>query len=141
LVDEAVSRGAKVVTGGRRIGDRGFFYAPTVLTNVPKDAQILVEEPFGPIVPFQRFDSYEDAVQKANHVTLGLAAYAFTGSLKTAQRLSEDIECGVLGINTLTVSMAEAPFGGSRESGYGREGGTEGIDGYLASKFIVESVE
>lgn len=139
-VEDAVARGAKVATGGRRIGDTGFFYAPTILTDVSDDAAIMTEEPFGPIVPVTSFSTYEEVVRRANAVDLGLAAYAFTRSLETAQNISRDLECGVVGINTLAVSTVEAPFGGVKDSGGGKEGGTEGIDTYLKTKFIVESV-
>lgn len=141
LVDDAVAKGARVVTGGHRIGDSGFFFAPTVLANVPNDALILDEEPFGPVVPIQTFTSYDEAVALARHASLGLSSYAFTQSLKTAQRLSVDLECGMLGVNSLAVSMAEAPFGGFKDSGFGKEGGTEGLDAYMLSKFVVEAID
>jgi succinate-semialdehyde dehydrogenase/glutarate-semialdehyde dehydrogenase len=141
LVEDAVARGARIVTGGQRVGERGYFFAPTVLTQVHEQSQILAEEPFGPIVPFQTFDTYEEVVARANHLQLGLSAYAFTRSLKHAQRLADDLECGMLGINTLAVSMAEAPFGGVKESGYGKEGGIEGMEAYLQSKFIAEAID
>ena len=141
LVEDAVAKGARVVTGGHRIGDAGFFFAPTVLADVPADALILDEEPFGPVVPIQTFATYEEAVALARHASLGLSAYAFTASLKTAQRLSGDLACGMLGVNSLAVSMAEAPFGGIKDSGFGKEGGIEGIDAYLQSKFVVEAID
>ena len=112
-----------------------------MLADVPANALILNEEPFGPVVPIQTFTTYEEAVALARHATLGLSAYAFTKSLKTAQRLSADIECGMLGVNSLAVSMAEAPFGGFRDSGFGKEGGIEGIDAYMQSKFVVEAID
>lgn len=141
LVDDAVAKGARIVTGGHRIGETGFFYAPTVLADVPANALILEEEPFGPVVPIQTFATYEEAIALARHASLGLSSYAFTKSLKIAQRLSSDLECGMLGVNSLAVSMAEAPFGGFKDSGFGKEGGIEGIDAYMQSKFVVEAID
>jgi succinate-semialdehyde dehydrogenase/glutarate-semialdehyde dehydrogenase len=139
LVEDATRTGAQLIMGGNRLGTRGYFFEPTILNNVPDDARILEEEPFGPIVPIQTFETYEEAVAMANHPSLGLSAYAFTDSLTTAQNLSRDIVCGMLGINTLAVSTSEAPFGGVRDSGMGAEGGIEGLDVYLQTKFVVEA--
>ncbi len=139
FIENAVSHGAQVVTGGQRIGDRGHFHAPTVLRDVPLEATLMQEEPFGPVVPVVPFKSYDDAVRLANSLNLGLSAYAFTSSLSIAQRISDDIESGMVGVNTLGVSIAEAPFGGIKDSGSGQEGGMEGIEPYLNTKFIAQA--
>ncbi|MES3000344.1 MAG: NAD-dependent succinate-semialdehyde dehydrogenase [Pseudomonadota bacterium] len=139
FVESAVKSGAKVVTGGNRVGTRGNFHAPTVLRDVPLDAQLMREETFGPLVPVVPFRTADEAVKMANSVDVGLSAYVFTSSLATAQRMEEDIQSGMVGVNTLGVSMAEAPFGGIRDSGYGQEGGIEGLDAYLNTKFIAEA--
>ncbi|MGC3980356.1 MAG: NAD-dependent succinate-semialdehyde dehydrogenase [Steroidobacteraceae bacterium] len=140
LVEDAVKAGAHIVTGGKRIGDKGYFFAPTVMTNVNDSAAIMHEEPFGPVVPMTAFNTYEEVVARANSVDLGLAAYAFTSSLATARRIGRDLDCGVVGINTLGVSTVEAPFGGFKNSGHGKEGGIEGLDSYLVSKYVVEAI-
>lgn len=140
LVEDAIKSGAQLVTGGKRHGEVGYFYAPTVLSNVSENAAIMREEPFGPVVPITSFNSYEEAIVRANNVEVGLAAYAFTGSLATARRVSRDLDCGVVGINTFGVSTVEAPFGGFKNSGHGKEGGSEGLDAYLVSKYVVESI-
>lgn len=140
LVDDAVQAGAHIVTGGKRYGDVGYFFTPTVLTNVNETAAIMHEEPFGPVVPVTSFTSYDEVIARANSIELGLAAYAFTSSLATARKASRDLDCGVVGINTLGVSTVEAPFGGFKNSGHGKEGGIEGLDAYLVSKFVVESI-
>jgi succinate-semialdehyde dehydrogenase/glutarate-semialdehyde dehydrogenase len=139
LVGDAVERGAKVLTGGKRIGEEGYFFQPTVLGGVGDDARIMTEEPFGPVVPIATFSTYEEVVARANANPLALAAYVFTTSISTSQKAAADIRCGNLGINSLGISMAEAPFGGNRDSGYGREGGTEGIQSYMTTKFVVEA--
>jgi succinate-semialdehyde dehydrogenase/glutarate-semialdehyde dehydrogenase len=139
FVEDAVSHGAKVVTGGHRIGNRGHFHEPTVLRDVPLDAALMQEETFGPLVPVVPFKTYNDAIGLANSLNLGLSAYAFTSSLSIAQRISDDLESGMVGINTLGVSMAESPFGGVKDSGYGHEGGSEGLDAYLNTKFIAQA--
>jgi len=139
FVDSAVSQGAKAVTGGRRIGTRGNFFAPTVLRDVPLEASLMQEETFGPLVPVVPFRTYDEAVKLANSVNVGLSAYAFTRSLATAQRIEDDVQSGMIGVNTLGVSMAEAPFGGIKDSGYGQEGGIEGLDAYLNTKFIAQA--
>jgi succinate-semialdehyde dehydrogenase/glutarate-semialdehyde dehydrogenase len=138
FVENAVSHGAKVVTGGTRIGTTGFFHAPTVLRDVPLQATLMQDEPFGPLVPVVPFKTYNDAIELANSLSLGLSAYAFTNSLSIAQRVSDDIQSGMVGVNTLAISMAETPFGGIKDSGYGQEGGSEGIEPYLNTKFIAQ---
>jgi len=139
LVEEAVSQGATVVTGGKRHGTVGYFYEPTILDNVPETAGVIRDEIFGPVVPIVGFDTYEEVVAKANSSSLGLSAYVFTRSLEIANRLSRDIETGMVGVNTLLVSLVEAPFGGVKQSGYGQEGGTEGLDAYMVSKFVAQA--
>lgn len=139
LVEDAVDRGAKVLIGGERVGDIGYFFAPTVIENVSNDARLMNEEPFGPLMPISRFSSYEDVIERANSLSLGLASYVFTRSLSLARSLGNDLQAGLVGINTLAVSTAEAPFGGVRDSGNGQEGGIEGIDAYVNDKLIVEA--
>ncbi len=136
LVADAVERGAKALCGGRRIGDRGFFYAPTVLTGVPDDAQMMTLEPFGPVAPLRPFSDLDEAIAIANRLPYGLAAYGFTRSSATANRLARRLEAGIMSINHVGGSVVEAPSGGVKESGYGREGGHEGLDGYLITKRV-----
>ena len=140
LVSDAVERGARVKTGGARIGERGYFFEPTVLTHTPDDARIMSEEPFGPVVPISSFSAYDEVIKRANAVNYGLAGYAFTRSLATARKVSEDLECGCVGVNTPAISTVEAPFGGFKESGGGKEGGQEGIEAFLRTKFVVEDI-
>jgi succinate-semialdehyde dehydrogenase / glutarate-semialdehyde dehydrogenase len=136
LVADAVAKGAELVTGGKRIGNIGWFYEPTVLANVPVDAQIMNEEPFGPVIIINAFDSYEEAVTEANRLPYGLAAFAFTSSSLTAQNVANDVETGMLSVNHFGLGMPETPFGGIKDSGYGFEGGSEAIDAYLQTRFI-----
>lgn len=139
LVKDTVAAGAEIVCGGERIGTRGFFYAPTVLKNVPETAAIMRDEPFGPLAPIATFNDYDHAIRLANSTEFGLAGYAFTRSLDIARRVGRDLDCGVVGINTMGVSMVEAPFGGFKSSGNGKEGGIEGVHGYLRTKYVVEA--
>jgi succinate-semialdehyde dehydrogenase / glutarate-semialdehyde dehydrogenase len=136
LVSDAVSRGASVACGGQRLEREGWFYAPTVLTDVPLDARVMHEEPFGPIAPVVSFAELGDALELANSLPYGLAAYGFTESAATAARLKHGLEAGILSINHCGGSVPEAPSGGVKESGYGREGGSEGLDGYLITKRV-----
>ncbi len=136
FVDDALSHGATLVTGGRRIGERGYFFAPTVVTGMPDSARTMREETFGPIAPITAFDTAEEALARANALPYGLAAYAFTACARTARLVGDGLQSGMVGINTFGVSIAEAPFGGVRESGYGSEGGTEGLEAYLTTKFV-----
>lgn len=138
LVADAREHGAKVLTGGERVGREGYFFAPTVLTDVPLSARIMNEEPFGPLAPVARFSRYEDAVAEANRLPYGLAAYAYTRSSATSAALSEDIETGMLSINHHGLALPEVPFGGVKDSGYGSEGGTEAMEAYLVTKFVTE---
>jgi len=136
LVDDAVGKGAKVLTGGERVGDRGHFYAPTVLSGISDDATLLREEIFGPVAPVKTFRTDDEAVAAANDSDYGLVAYVFTRDLGRALRVSEALEVGMLGLNKGLVSNPAAPFGGVKESGFGREGGREGIEEYLSVKYV-----
>jgi succinate-semialdehyde dehydrogenase / glutarate-semialdehyde dehydrogenase len=136
LVDDAVGKGAKVLTGGEQVGDRGYFYAPTVLSGVTDDATLLREEIFGPVAPVKTFSADEEAVHAANDSEFGLVAYVFTRDLKRAIRVTEGLEVGMVGLNRGLVSNPAAPFGGVKESGFGREGGAEGIEEYVYTKYV-----
>ena len=136
LVQEAVDAGATVLAGGERLGSRGWFYAPTVLADVPDTAALLDEEIFGPVAPVVRFASTEEAITRANASPYGLVAYAYTRDLSTALRLAEELETGMVGLNRGVVSNPAAPFGGVKHSGFGREGGTEGIEEYLETRYV-----
>ncbi|HMT31324.1 MAG TPA: NAD-dependent succinate-semialdehyde dehydrogenase [Dermatophilaceae bacterium] len=136
LVQEAVAGGARVVVGGGPADGPGWFYQPTVLTDVPADARIAVEEIFGPVAPISTFRTEEEALARANDTAYGLIAYAFTRDLSRALRVSEALEFGMVGINQGVVSNPAAPFGGVKASGFGREGGFEGIDEYLEVKYV-----
>jgi succinate-semialdehyde dehydrogenase / glutarate-semialdehyde dehydrogenase len=140
LVDDAVGRGAKILCGGKRRGTRGYFFEPTVLNAVPDDARLMQVEPFGPIAPIRAFTDLEDALHIANSLPYGLAAYAFTNSSAKANTLMRRLEAGILSINHCGGSVVEAPSGGVKESGYGREGGHEGLDGYLVTKRVSHKV-
>ncbi|WP_173930910.1 NAD-dependent succinate-semialdehyde dehydrogenase [Chelativorans sp. Marseille-P2723] len=139
LVSDAVSRGATLTSGGQRPEGKGFYYPPTILAGVKDDARIMSEEPFGPVVPVTTFADYDEVIARANSTPYALAAYVFTQSLELAHKVGADLNCGNLGVNTFAVSLAEGPFGGNHDSGYGREGGTEGIQSYLTTKFVAES--
>ena len=136
LVSDAVSRGATVACGGERLDREGWFYAPTVLTGVPLVARVMHEEPFGPIAPVVSFTDLSDALELANSLPYGLAAYGFTESAATANQLKRGLEAGILSINHCGGSVPEAPSGGVKESGYGKEGGSEGLEAYLVTKRI-----
>jgi len=136
LVGDAAARGAKVLVGGRAGDGRGYFYEPTVLGGVPPDARVLKEEIFGPVAPVASFDSEEAAVAAANDTEFGLVAYVYTNDLQRAFRVVEGLEAGMVGLNQGTVSNPAAPFGGVKQSGFGREGGKEGIDEYLETKYV-----
>ena len=138
FVSDAVEKGAEVLVGGSRIQNSGSFYAPTLLRKVPDNAKIMMEEPFGPIAPTTGFASLDEIVDRANSLPFGLAAYAFTGSPKTAGILKTEIETGMLAINSLHIHSVETPFGGLKSSGYGYEGGIEGLDAFLATKYSSE---
>lgn len=138
MVADAVAKGATVRTGGERIGNTGYLYRPTVLTDVPETARVLHDEPFGPIAVMAPFADREEAMARANATPFGLAAYAFTRSQEDAALVARRFESGMVGINTFMIGGAEAPFGGIKESGYGREGGMEGIDAYLTTKVVAQ---
>ncbi len=136
LVADATDRGASVVTGGSTTGDAGYFFSPTVLTDVPADAALTREEIFGPVAPITTFSDDEQGVRMANDTEYGLVAYAFTTDLGRTIRVSEALEFGMVGINQGIVSNPAAPFGGVKQSGYGKEGGPEGIEEYLSVKYV-----
>lgn len=136
LVDDAWEQGATVLAGGGRIGTEGCFFAPTVLGDVPYSARLHAEEPFGPVAVLNRFDDLDDVIARANALPYGLAAYVFTRSASQAERLARALECGTIGINHMTVSTSGVPFGGVKDSGFGREGGIEGVEGYTVIKTI-----
>ena len=136
LTENAAAKGAKVVTGGERIGTTGNFFAPTVLTDVPLDADVFNQEPFGPIAAVRGFDDLADAIKEANRLPWGLSAYAFTRSLKNAHLLSHGVEVGMLWVNQPAAPSAELPFGGVKDSGYGSEGGPEALEAYLNTKTV-----
>lgn len=136
LIADAVARGAKLLAGGKRIEREGYFFEPTVLADVPMDARVMHEEPFGPIAVLMRFDQLEDGLAEANRLPYGLSAYAFTNNARTAIDVGDGLEAGMIGINQYRIVSTELPFGGLKESGIGSEGGTEGIGFYLTNKFI-----
>ena len=136
LVADAVSHGARVRTGGERHGDKGFFYLPTILSEVPTAARVMNEEPFGPVILTQRFSTFDEAVEQANRLPFGLAAYAFTENGRQANLIGDAIESGMVGINTTMIASPDSPFGGVKESGHGSEDGPEGIAACLVTKAI-----
>jgi succinate-semialdehyde dehydrogenase/glutarate-semialdehyde dehydrogenase len=136
LVQDAVDAGAKVLAGGEPVGSRGWFYAPTVLTDVPDNAALLGEEIFGPVAPVVRFESTDEAITRANDSPYGLVAYAYTRDLSMALRLAEELDTGMVGLNRGVVSNPAAPFGGVKHSGFGREGGAEGIEEYVETRYV-----
>ena len=139
FVNDAKDRGGKIVTGGERHGNQGYFFAPTVITDVPDDSKIMTQEPFGPLAPVVRFKTMDEVVERANSLPYGLAAYAFTGSAHTANLIGDALQSGMVGVNSIAVSTPETPFGGIKESGYGSEGGLEGLQAYLTTKFISQA--
>jgi succinate-semialdehyde dehydrogenase/glutarate-semialdehyde dehydrogenase len=136
LVDDAVGKGARVLTGGQVQDGAGYFYAPTVLADVPDDAELLKEEIFGPVAPITTFSTEEEAIAKANDTEYGLVCYVFTKNIDRAFRVIEGLETGMIGFNQGMVSNAGAPFGGVKQSGFGREGGPEGLEEYLETKYV-----
>jgi succinate-semialdehyde dehydrogenase/glutarate-semialdehyde dehydrogenase len=136
LVEDAVGKGAKVLVGGSQRDGAGYFFDPTVLSDVPEGARLLKEEIFGPVAPVAGFDSEEAAIAAANDTEFGLVAYVYTRDLKRAFRVVEGLETGMVGLNQGMVSNAAAPFGGVKQSGFGREGGYEGIEEYLETKYV-----
>lgn len=136
FVSDAVSKGAKIETGGKRIGNKGNFFEPTVLTNINNEMRIMNEEPFGPLSPIMPFSSFDSVVAEANRLPYGLAAYAYTSSAKTAAAIGAAFESGMVSINHHGLALPEVPFGGVKDSGFGSEGGSEAIESYLNTKFI-----
>jgi len=140
FVTDAVEQGAKLNTGGNRIGNKGYFFEPTVLSDVPLSARIMNEEPFGPVAAIRPFQHFEDAVEEANRLDYGLAAYAYTRSASTGARLGAAIESGMVSINHHGLALPEVPFGGVKDSGYGSEGGSNAIEAYLTFKFVTQAI-
>jgi succinate-semialdehyde dehydrogenase / glutarate-semialdehyde dehydrogenase len=135
LVDDARAKGARVLTGGER-GNQGYFYQPTVLADVPLNADVMENEPFGPVALIRPFATFDEAIEQANHLPFGLAAYAFTENGRQANLVSDALETGMVGLNTFVISHPDAPFGGVKESGFGSEGGPEGLEGYYVTKAV-----
>jgi succinate-semialdehyde dehydrogenase / glutarate-semialdehyde dehydrogenase len=136
FVADARDKGAKVATGGKRIGNQGNFFEPTVLTDVPENARIMHEEPFGPVAVMLRFKETDDVLTRANKLPFGLASYAFTKDAKTATRVADALDSGMVTINHFGIALPETPFGGVKDSGFGHEGGIEGLQVYMQAKFI-----
>ena len=139
FVNDAKDRGGKIVTGGKRRGNQGYFYEPTVITDLPDDSMLMTQEPFGPLAPVVTFKTFDEVVERANSLPFGLAAYAFTGSAQTANLIGDALQSGMVGVNSINISTPETPFGGVKESGYGSEGGIEGLQAYLNTKFISQA--
>jgi len=138
-VDDALKAGAERKTGGSRIGEKGNFFEPTVLTHVPMQARAMHEEPFGPLCMINPFNTFDEVVNEANRLPYGLAAYAFTRSAKTANAVAAEVETGMMTINHLGLALPEVPFGGVKDSGYGTEGGADALEPYLVSKFVSQA--
>jgi succinate-semialdehyde dehydrogenase / glutarate-semialdehyde dehydrogenase len=139
LVGNARAAGAKIQAGGSRLCRPGYFWAPTVISDVPDAARIMSEEPFGPLAVINPFSDFDDVIHQANKLPFGLAAFAFTGSAHTVRLLGEQLEAGMVGLNTYAISVPESPFGGVKESGHGSEEGIEGLEACLVTKFISEA--
>ncbi|HMO30099.1 NAD-dependent succinate-semialdehyde dehydrogenase [Enterovirga sp.] len=139
FVQDATAAGAELRAGGSRIGNQGYFFEPTVITNVPLSARIMNEEPFGPIASINGFSDDDEALSEANRLPFGLAAYAYTRSTSRAEHVASRVESGMISINHLGLALPEVPFGGIKDSGYGSEGGSEAIEAYLNSKFVTQS--
>jgi succinate-semialdehyde dehydrogenase/glutarate-semialdehyde dehydrogenase len=139
FVADAVQKGASIKTGGKRAGNKGYFYEPTVITDIAPDARVLHEEPFGPLALMMPFGTFEEAIAEANRLPYGLAAYAYTRAATTATALGARIESGMIGINHHGLALPETPFGGVKDSGYGSEGGAEGLEPYMVTKFITQA--
>lgn len=136
IIADAQEKGAKVQTGGKRVGNQGNFFEPTVLTDVPETARIMTEEPFGPVAVMLRFKDTDDVLQRANKLPYGLASYAFTKNAQTATKIADALDSGMVTINHLGLALPETPFGGVKDSGYGHEGGPEGLMVYMQAKFV-----
>ncbi len=139
FVNDAKHRGGKIVAGGSRRGNQGYYFEPTVITEVPDDSKVMTQEPFGPLAPIVTFKTFDEVVERANSLPYGLAAYAFTSSAQTANLIGDALQSGMVGVNSIAISTPETPFGGVKESGYGSEGGIEGLQAYLNTKFISQA--
>jgi succinate-semialdehyde dehydrogenase/glutarate-semialdehyde dehydrogenase len=139
FIGDATQKGATLRTGGNRIGNKGNFFEPTVLTDVPMDARVMNEEPFGPLAIISPFHGFDDVVAEANRLPFGLASYAFTRSARTANAVATSVEAGMMTINHMGLALPEVPFGGVKDSGYGSEGGSEAIEAYLNTKFVTQA--
>jgi succinate-semialdehyde dehydrogenase/glutarate-semialdehyde dehydrogenase len=139
IVNDSKSRGGKIAAGGKRHGNQGYFFEPTVITDLPDDSKLMTEEPFGPMAPIVPFKTFDEVVERANSLPFGLAAYAFTSSATTANAIGDAIQSGMVGVNSVAISTPETPFGGIKESGYGSEGGIEGLQAYMNTKFISQA--
>ena len=132
-------KGAKIQTGGDRIGDKGYFFSPTILTHASQNSRVMNDEPFGPVSVMIPFSDFDEAVAEANRLPYGLAAYAWTNSAKTANLIGSAVETGMVSINIVGLALPEVPFGGVKDSGYGSEGGSEAMDAYMNNKFISQA--
>ena len=139
LISDAVQKGAEVRTGGNRIGNKGYFFEPTVVTGLTREMRAMNEEPFGPLALMVPFKDFDEVVEESNRLPFGLAAYAFTSSAKTANAIASQVETGMMTINHLGLALPEVPFGGIKDSGYGSEGGSEAIESYLNTKFVSQA--
>jgi succinate-semialdehyde dehydrogenase/glutarate-semialdehyde dehydrogenase len=139
FVADARARGGELHAGGQRIGNQGYFFEPTVIADVPDDALLMTEEPFGPVAPLVRFSDFDEVIARANGLPFGLAAYAFASSHKTVTAVGEALKAGMVGVNTFAISTPETPFGGVKDSGHGQEGGIEGLQAYYDVKLIAQS--
>jgi succinate-semialdehyde dehydrogenase / glutarate-semialdehyde dehydrogenase len=138
FVEDATARGGRIELGGSRIGDAGFFWAPTVITHAPDDSKLMTTEPFGPIAPCVPYKDLDEAIRRANSLPYGLSSYAFTTSTKNALKIQNGLESGIVNINHFGQALPETPFGGVKDSGIGSEGGVETFDGYLTTKFVTQ---
>jgi succinate-semialdehyde dehydrogenase/glutarate-semialdehyde dehydrogenase len=139
FVSDAVDKGAEIQTGGDRVGDKGYFFAPTILTHASQKARVMNDEPFGPVSVMIPFSEFDEAVAEANRLPYGLAAYAWTKSARTANLIGSAVESGMISINNVGLALPEVPFGGVKDSGYGSEGGSEALDAYMNNKFISQA--
>ena len=139
LVNDSKARGATIVTGGKRHGNQGFFFEPTIVTEIPDDSKLMTQEPFGPIAPIVPFKTFDEVVERANSLPYGLAAYAFSSNSATVNAIGDALQSGMVGVNSVAISTPETPFGGVKESGYGHEGGIEGLEAYTNRKFISQA--
>ena len=135
LVEDATAKGAKLLSGGAR-GNKGYFYQPTVLADVPMSADVMDNEPFGPVALMRPFKTFDEAIEQANRLPFGLAAYAFTENARQANLVADALDTGMVGLNSFVISHSDAPFGGVKESGFGSEGGPEGLDSYYVTKAV-----